>query len=816
MFYPPGLIVHRSLHLPLCLVFVRAFLENAGAVETPVWHISPQEVVLRRPEATQQVVIHRKDTADRMVDITREVPITIDPPHIAVIDERGLISPRANGEGTVIVHFQERTQSIPLTVSQLDHPSPISFRNEVIPILTKAGCNSGGCHGKAEGQNGFKLSIFGFDARADFEAMVMEGRGRRISVAQPARSLLVRKASARTPHGGGRKIEPGSYREHRLLRWISEGAQFDSIEDSPARIVGIEVHPPQQILHRGETQQIRVTTIDAHGNRRCVTNETEYKSNAAAIADVDSRGLIQASQIPGEAAILVRHLGHVATCRITLPRTGVSFPRPAQNNFIDALVWDKLERLGIEPSGPSDDATFLRRVYLDTIGTLPTVQQTREFLSDPAADKRSTLIDHLLNRDEYADYWTMKWLDILRADQLKISPQGAVAVQRWLRRGFTENHTFDRFATDLLTVQGNTSAHGPGSFYKILNKPDEAARSISQLLLGVRIECAQCHHHPSERWSQADYVGLAGFFTGLKLKSLPNGEQAVVSFGGKDLPHPRSGEAVPTHALGAGPADFSQVADRRRVLADWMTSDDNPLFAQTIANRLWAHYFGRGLIHPIDDIRATNPATNAPLMQALTDHMRELKFDMKAYTRTLLNSRAYQLSSATLPSNKDDQQNFSHFIQKSLPAEVLLDAICQSTGVSEDFNGWPEGYRAIQVWDNRMPSYFFRIFGRPVRASVCECERSGEPSISQALHLLNAPEIFEKISHRRGRARKLAASAKSPGEIIDELYLCTLARLPIQEETELMLQAFAEADRRSATEDILWALLNSKEFVFNH
>ncbi len=807
------------LHLPyhvLHVVWLFAVFGSGAVADAGTLTVSPAEVTLERPEATQQIVILFADATGRSLDITRKVSIQIDPPSIAVVDERGLITALANGAGTIVIQSGEERTAIPIKVSRLDNPVPISFRREIIPILTKAGCNSGGCHGKAEGQNGFKLSIFGYDAQADFEALVLEGRGRRVSVSSPASSLLFLKASARTPHGGGQRIEPGSYRDRRLLRWIAEGARFDAVDDPTSEIVGIEIEPQQQILLGGETQQIRVSTIDASGNRRCVTNETEFLSNAASIADVDSRGLIQASEIPGEAAILVRHLGHVATCRITLPRPGVTFARPPENNFIDTLAWNKLERLGIEPSPLSDDATFVRRVSLDTIGTLPTAEEVRQFLSDTSPDKRSGLIDRLLERDEYVDYWTMNWLNILRADQLTISPQGAVAMQRWLRNGFAQNRPFDEFATDLLTVQGNTSAEGPGSFYKILNKPDEAARSISQLLLGVRIECAQCHHHPSERWSQADYVGLAGFFTGLTLKKLPNGEQAVVSFGGNDLPHPRGGETVSTRALGAAPADFSHVSDRRRILADWLTADENPFFAKAIANRLWAHYFGRGLIEPIDDIRETNPPTNPALMEALASHMRDVRYDLKAFTRTLLNSRAYQLSAVSVPSNVDDQQNFSHFIQKSQPAEVLLDAISQSTGVPEDFNGWPRGYRAIQIWDNHMPSYFFRIFGRPVRATVCECERSNQPSIAQALHLLNAPEIFDKISHRHGHVRKLAASDMSPADLIDQLYLSTLARFPTSAEKELMLQAFSDLDRRAATEDVLWALLNSKEFVFNH
>ena len=395
------------LRLPstsLFVVWLFAFIRIAEFVQAGTLKVSPSEVILERPEATQQIVVYNADAAGRLLDITRKVSMQIDPPGIAVVDERGLISPVANGAGTVVIQSVDERTTIPITVRQLDSPVPISFRREIIPILTKAGCNSGGCHGKAEGQNGFRLSIFGYDAQADFESLVLEGRGRRISVASPASSLLFLKASARTPHGGGQRIEPGSYRDRRLLRWIAEGARFDATDDPVSEIVGIEIEPQQQILLGGETQQIRVSTIDASGNRRCVTNETEFLSNAASIADVDSRGLIQASEIPGEAAILVRHLGHVATCRITLPRPGVTFARPPENNFIDTLAWNKLERLGIEPSPLSDDATFLRRVSLDTIGTLPTAEEVRQFLSDTSPDKRSGLIDRLLERDEYVDY----------------------------------------------------------------------------------------------------------------------------------------------------------------------------------------------------------------------------------------------------------------------------------------------------------------------------------------------------------------------------------------------------------------------------
>jgi len=779
--------------------------------------VSPSKVVLDSPEASQQLVISLvKNQESREVTDKAEVSVADD--SVAAIEHSTLVRPRTEGQTEVIVKLGNESVRVPVQVVRQRNPDPVSFRNEIIPILTKARCNSGGCHGKAEGQNGFKLSIFGFDAESDYAALMKNGRGRRISLTRPETSLLLLKGSSQVPHGGGRKIDADGYRYNRMLRWIREGARLDDETSEAGQIVSIEVEPREQIMLANGTQQLRVDAIDRSGIRRCVTVEAEYESNAPAIAEADHRGLIQASDIPGEAAILVRYLGHVTSCRVTLPRPDVTFERPPESNFIDRHVWDQLVRLGIQPGKNASESEFLRRVYFDTIGTLPSSVEVRKYLADKSPDKRDRLIEELLNRPEYVDYWTMKWLDILRADQLKVTPQGTVAMQRWLRHSFQQNKPFDQMAHELLTVQGSTTAEGPGAFYKILKKPDEMSRAVSQLLLGVRIECAQCHHHPSERWSQADYTALAGFFTGVKLKKLPNGTEAIVSLGGKDLPHPRTGEPVPAKALGAVETDLNEVTDRRVALADWLTQPNNDFFARAIANRTWAHYMGRGLVEPVDDMRETNPATNEPLMEALSQHMVDVGFDLKAFTRTLLKSQVYQLGSEANESNQDDQQNFSHAVYKALPAEALLDAISQSTGVAEKFNGWPEGYRAIQIWDNRMPSYFFTIFGRPVRATVCECERSGEPSISQALHLLNSPEIMAKIQHREGTARRLADSELTADELIDELYLTTLSRFPNDEERGLMREAFVgqEASRQAAVEDVLWALLNTKEFIFNH
>ncbi len=777
--------------------------------------VSPATIQLDRPEAAQQLLITEIDAARRL-DVTRAVTFEVRPPLVVRVDAEGLVHPLAEGSTTVVVRRGTVEMQVPVTVSGLQAPAPVSFEHEVNPILTKARCNSGGCHGKAEGQNGFKLSLFGFDVQSDYDALVKEGKGRRVSLNEPAASLLLRKAAALTPHCGGRKIEPGSPQFMRLQRWIATGAAV-SIPNEKA-VVGIEIEPTELSLAPGGTQQMRVTALDAEGGRRCVTVEAEYISNAGQIVEADGRGLLQASEIPGEAAILVRYQGFVNVCRVTLPRPNSIVQRPPEQNIVDKHVWDKLQQLGIQPSAIADDATFLRRAFLDTIGTLPTAAEARAFLADTAANKRSRLIDELLLRPEYADYWAMKWSDILRADKIKVTPQGTVGLSRWLRKQFAENRPYDEMVREILTVQGSVQSESPAAFFKALDQPDVASRAVSQLFLGVRIECAQCHHHPSERWSQDDYAGLAGFFSGVALKKLPEGAEAVVVKAGVDQKHPRTGVLVPARALGATTADFTGVRDRRQVLADWLTKPENPFLTRAIVNRVWAHYLGRGLIDPIDDIRATNPATNEPLMLALEQHFKASHFDLKGLTRLLLNSRVYQLSSLTNDSNRDDEQHFSHASPKAFPAEVLLDAISQTTGVPEKFNGWPLGVRSIHVWDNRMPSYFFRIFGRPVRATVCECERSNEPSISQALHLLNSPEVNEKLSHRHGLARKLAASSKSNDEVIDDIYLSTLARFPVAAEKALMTSAFEAAGmtRHQAVEDVLWAVLNTKEFLYNH
>ncbi len=822
--------------LPLLVLFATA----AGDVTAQELTVSPPVVRLAGPESSQQLLVTVRRPDGLRVDATRAANYSVDA-NIARLSHRGLAVPTGEGATEIVVEVDvaavtaleelgETTDSarlvtvrVPVDVTGLTSPEPVSFRYEVIPSLTKAGCNAGGCHGKAEGKGGLKLSVFGFDPRADHEALAKDSRGRRVRPAAPETSLFVLKGTAAVPHGGGLKIDKqrDALRYARLLRWVREGAAFSALGE--AAVESIEISPPEQVLYAGGSQQIQVIAVGTDGARRCVTVETEYESNAAMIATVDERGLVEAGNVPGEATILVRYMGHVAVCRITHPRPGVTIERPAEVNFVDRLVWNKLERLGIQPSGPATDTEFLRRTYLDTIGTLPTSAEVREFLADTDTAKRSKVIDTLLERPEYADYWAMKWADILRVDRRGATPAGAVAMTRWLRKQMATNRPYDEFVSEILTSEGNMLAEGPGTFYRISSKPDVLARSMSQLFLGVRIECAECHQHPSERWGQDDYYALAGYFTGLKRKSLPGGGEALMSDGGTDLNHPRTGEAVAARPLGAPPSDFTAIRDRRTKLVDWMLKPNNPFFAKIIVNRLWAHYFGRGLVEPIDDLRATNPPTNEPLMEALAQHLRDVDYDVRAFTRTLLNSRVYQISGAANETNATDEQNFSRAYQKVLPAEVLLDAIAQVTGIGEKFDGWPAGFRSIQVWDSRMPSYFFRIFGRPLRVSVCECERSNEPSISQALHLLNSPELLEKLQARDGNCYRLATSERSPAQIIDEVFLTALARFPSDSERAAMLVAFdsfedqtAGRDRRQATEDVVWAVINSKGFIYNH
>ena len=695
--------------------------------------------------------------------------------------------------------------------------SPVHFANDIVPLLSKYGCNNGGCHGKASGQNGFKLSVFGFDPAADFNSLVKEGRGRRVFAAAPEASLLLQKATGRTAHGGGRRIAPASPDYALLLAWLQQGTPIGSA-DAP-RAVALRVSPSERILGLKSEQQIQTTAVFSDGSLRDVTAAASYTSNAGQVAEVAPGGRVRTGNLPGEAAVTVHYMGLVAAARFQVPRPDAPNPYPAipVNNANDGLVWAKLRTMGILPSDLADDATFFRRLHLDAIGTLPKPEEVRFFLADQDPKKREKAIDRILDRPEYASYWGLKWADVLLVNRDKLGDRGAFEMHRWLVAQLAKNRPYDEWARELIAATGSSHRTGPVNFYRAAPTPEEAARAVSQAFLGVRLECAQCHHHPFEKWGQDDFYGLAAFFDGMQRKKVTGDEDLVFHTGSGGGMKITGTERVVRARPPGGPALLAGfTGDPRPMLAEWVTAPDNPYFARLAANRLWKHYFGRGLVEPEDDLRSTNPATNEPLLDHLTKSLVESRFDLKAVHKLILNSRVYQLSGVPNATNADDEQFASHRLVRRLPAEVLLDAISEVSGVPEAFPGRPNGTRAIDLWDNRAPSYFLDIFGRSERLSPCECGRTSEPTMAQVLHLMNAPEVEAKLAGASGRVARLIAAKKSEAEIVEELCLAALGRPPGEKERRAARKLFAAAPPRDAAQDFLWALLNSHEFLFGH
>jgi hypothetical protein len=583
-------------------------------------------------------------------------------------------------------------------------------------------------------------------------------------------------------------------------------------------VVAIRVEPKQRVLAMKGQQQLRVVARYSDGREADVTANAKFQTNQDAVASVAVAGLVSVAEVPGEVAIMASYLGAVNTFRAMVPRPGKIEPYPPfpANNFIDGLVIARLKLLNIAPSELADDAEYLRRIYLDVIGTLPTPTESRRFFADRRPDKRARLVDELLERPEYADYWALQWADALRVDRQALGQKRAYGYYRWIRASIAQNKPMDRFARELLTAEGPLDESGPTAFYKVAAKPGEMASSLAQVFLGVRIACAQCHHHPFDRWGQTDYFGMEAFFTPLSLRPSAHGE-ALLASGDPPTRHPRTGETIPPHALGTTPAK-AQPGDRRLALAAWMTAPENPWFSRNLANRTWAHFFGRGLIDPVDDVRDTNPPSNPELLDALAKQVVATHFNRKQLIRTITASRTYQLASKPNATNTKDASGFSRAAFRRIDAEVLLDMVSQTTGVPERFGGSPPGTRAIQLWDSKVNHYFLKLFGRPQRLSACECERIHEPSVAQVLHLLNAPEIQAKLAHERGRVAKLAHQKTDDGELVEELYLTFYSRLPsvTERQTAVAHLRNVPGPRRQAAEDLAWSLMNTLEFVFNH
>ena len=701
-----------------------------------------------------------------------------------------------------------------------------SFVNDVMPVLTKAGCNAGPCHAKAGlGQNGFRLSVLGFEPAEDYEHIVHEARGRRISVAAPDESLILLKASARISHGGGRRLDPASVGYQAIRRWIEEGTPPPTAGEPTAS--GLVVAPASATVAKGSTQRITVTARYSDGGSRDVTPLAVYESNDPARLEVDPDGTVHVRDVSGLAPVMVRYQGMVGVASFAVP-AGPPAAMPPPRNFIDELVFDNLSRLGVPASPECDDAVFLRRVALDITGTLPAATKAAEFLASRDSDKRERLVEGLLDSPEYADCFANKWTALLKNRRDDSSDLlSNFAFHSWIRDSLLANKPYDAFARELIGATGTVVSSPPVAWYKRVKDPKEQLEDVAQLFLGVRMQCAQCHHHPFERWSQDDYYGLAAFFSqvGRKPTDVRNEDLIFHKRGVAGFKNPRSSSPVRPVALGDSFGTISPDDDPRLVLADWMAAPSNPFFARVLVNRYWKHFFGRGLVEPEDDIRETNPPSNPQLLAALAEHFVASKFDLKELVRTITRSRTYQAADG-VAGNEGDVQNFSHAYARRLTAEVLLDSIDRVAESSTSFANLPAGTRAIALPDNsyNRSSAFLKAFGRPESASVCECERSQSPSLAQSLFMINAAEIKGKLSSSQGRAARYARETRPDSEKIHELTLAALAREPSTQEL-LVANAYlaeagtgpgAEAARKERFEDLMWVIINTKEFIFNH
>lgn len=802
--------------------------------------VQPAEVSLTQPRAEQQLLIRGKFSDGEERDLTGIARCFSTAPKNIQVSANGLVTATHDGSAGVKVILGSFTALAKVTALGTEADRPISFNDEVLPVLTKAGCNQGACHGAAAGKAGFRLSLLGYDADADYISIAKQAAGRRIQRSSAPDSLLLRKATLTIPHAGGLRFKPDSYAYRIVSQWIAEGAPAPiatepavvSVVASPAATVS-RVKPgavqtlliPQasgapKVVRWTPSQQLTARATFKDGSSEDVTRKVQFNTLNDGVAQVDPDGQVQLAGL-GETSIMVRYRGAATVARFTQPYRQIArFPDTPRANFIDDLVSAKWRQMGLLPSARCTDTEFIRRVFLDVLGTLPTPEEIRTFVASAEPNKREKLVDDVLARPEYVDYWTLKWGDLLRNNQDKVQPKGMWSFYNWLRTCFRENRPADQFARELITAQGSAYTTGPANYYRVATNPADLAETTSQVFLGVRLTCAKCHHHPFEKWTQDDYWQMAAFFARVGLKGsnefgLFGGEQVVRLNPGGEVYNPRTNKLMKPTPLDAPEAD--DPIDRRRALAKWMTGPDNQLFARNIVNRYWGYMMGRGIVEPIDDIRVTNPPSNPELLDALAKDFVASKFDFKHLLRTILTSETYSLSSQPTPDNKLDEVFCTKYITRRLGAEELLDAIDFATGAPEKFQSLPSGMRAIQLPDPNVPNYFLDTFGRPPRQITCECERSVEPNMAQALHLMNGDFVQSKITLKDGRLSKLLAANKKDEEMIEELYLVTFSRTPTPDETTKAVQLVAQApNKKEGFEDLFWALLNSREFLFKH
>lgn len=788
-----------------------------------------QPLSLRGRDARQQLLVTGIYSTGQLRDLTRSVQYQVQPADVVQIDATGYVTPLRDGVAVVTaVASSAITAQLSIEVSGYAQDVPVNFPNQIVPIFTKLACNSGGCHGKASGQNGFKLSLLGFYPEDDYEFLVKEARGRRIFPTSPTQSLLLTKPVGQSPHGGGKRMEVDSFEYKLIARWLEQGLPYGSPEDP--QVVAIRCVPEGRVMPRGGEQQIAVLAIYSNGRVEDVTRMALFEANDPEMAEVSVTGLVKTHELAGEVAIMARYQGQVSTFRATIPLGAELTALPPVRNFIDEAVFNKLGVLGIPPSPLCDDATFLRRVHIDLTGTLPTEQRVTAFLTDQDPEKRNKLIDQLLDSTAYADYFANKWNMVLRNKRRGNDQQTSTyAFYRWIWSSLYENKPYDQFVREILTASGSAEDHPPVTWYREVDQTNEQVEDVAQLFLGLRIQCARCHHHPFEKWSQDDYYGLAAFFSRVGKKNIvgvdPQLRDKRVFHQDQQGPaqarNERTGKMLPPTGLGGQPLSIPAEEDPRHYLADWMAAPDNPFFAKALVNRYWKHFFSRGIVEPEDDMRETNPPSNPELLERLARAFLESGFDLKQLCRTICQSSTYQLSSLPNEYNLKDKQNFSRYYPKRLPAEVLYDAFHQVTGTTPSFGGLPAGTSSLQIPDPSISQnvYFLKVFGQPQGDTACECERSQEANLAQSLHLLNSNEVQGKVSAGNARPAQWANDKSRDHESkLRELYRWVYAREPEPDELRIGLAHLEkhQDNPKLAYEDITWALINTKEFLFNH
>jgi len=789
-------------------------------------------LILNGREARWQLLAAKSDSGGGDADATHEVQWSVEPKGVVDLSREGMLVAKSNGKAKVRGVLEGGSGAeLEVEVRGAEAQPLVSFANQIVPIFTKAGCNGGGCHGKASGQNGFRLSLLGFEPEEDYEHLVKEARGRRLFPAAPERSLLLLKAIGEMPHGGGKRLEPGTQDYEWIRRWIQQGMPPGSAQDPT--VVGIEVFPKQRNLKREASQQLRVLARYSNGVVEDVTHSALFEANDKEMAKVDERGHVQVFKQPGTVAIMVRYQTQVAVFQGLVPLGAPLGKLPPERNLVDQHVFKRLKELGLPPSTIADDAVFLRRSALDIAGRIPTKSESEAFLADRSPDKRDRWVDRLLESPDYAELFANKWAALLRNKRgAPTHARGTFAFHAWIRDGLMENKPYDRMVREVLTASGSIEDQPPVAWYRQVRDTTAQLEDTAQLFMGLRLQCAQCHHHPYEKWSQHDYYSLAAFYSrvGRKSGNAPGEEMIVHRRGAAEAINKKTKKSVKPAGLGESPLNVAPDEDPREALAGWLTDHKNPFFAKSLVNRYWKHFFNRGLVDPEDDMRETNPPSNPELLEGLANHFVSTGYDLKSLVRLIATSSAYQLSAEPNEQNGSDRQNFSRYYPKRLPAEVLFDAVHEVAGVPHRFEGLPEGMRAVALPDNSFnaSTYFLSVFGRPESSSACECERSQDASLAQSLHLLNSKELQERIASEKGRAAKLGADqTRSDPAKIQELYQTAFSRPPLPDElaaaqgyldrkTAGKTGAELAAARRQAFEDMVWACLNTKEFLFNH